>query len=137
MTRWLVAVALVLAGCAHGSEETGDERADQGRQNLAAIAALQGARLGTAAPSEALPEALRPGPAAEPDSMLITPGIVESVPRVAPPDVQVRVPWRPSPLAAPLPENWRVTPPYTVLSPVPPAYPGPRCVPDYFGGQRC
>ena len=135
MNAWLVVAVLVMAGCAHDTEDGDDGRAEQGRKNLAAIAALQGTRSVPTIPAEPV----RDEPAAEPDSMRMVPGVVEGLPRVAPPDVQVRVPWRPSPLAPPTPENWRVTPPYTVLTPVAPAYPvpGPRCAPDYFGGQRC
>ena len=132
MRAWIL-VAVIMAGCASDAHEV-EDRTGQGRKNLAAIAALQAARPGPIA----RPEPSMAPPAVEADSPAAMPGVAHPLPRMPVPDVQVRLPWRPTPPAMPPPDHWGVTPPYTVFTPVVPAYPGAlRCRPDYTGGQRC
>jgi hypothetical protein len=54
-------------------------------------------------------------------------------------DLKVIIPWKPtrSPFIQPA-EPFHPVPPYFHPAPVGPMYPGTvRCVPDFFGGQRC
>ena len=154
-------VIFLIAGCVNVPNTTGDQRANEGDKNLAAIRALLNtsdhrisidrrpsgqngserslgwppdwneAFLSSSSLERALADGHHRASSSRPDSV--------SPKGSSPRESRIYIPWRPSaPQHSETTEPFRPVPPYFSFTPAVPVFPGTwHCVPDFSGGQRC